>query len=322
MKKRRAKHRRMNPNTVLVIRQVLTGVMIFSFLGLLISSIWYGTRLNTFTIATIDISGGETISHDEIRIRTWTELQGTYLKIVPRIFSLTFPKQDILENLSEVERIKDIEISRASATSISVTFDEYAPEALWCEGKEMTNCVFIDDEGYAFSRAPQLTGGSLMRYSLIGVSPEVGKQLVTLENYETLTKLISLLADSGWYINRADIDAADDVYLQVIGGGELKVTLTQTPIETVNNLLAVLRAEEFTNIAPGNFKYIDLRFGNKVFVNEVLVVEEEPVSEETLVESSADAEPVENEDERADLESVAAVEEEVASTATTTDSEE
>ena len=38
------------------------------------------------------------------------------------------------------------------------------------------------------------------------------------------------------------------------------------------NLSSVLESESFTHLEPGNFQYIDLRFGNKVFVNEELGV--------------------------------------------------
>lgn len=281
MKKRRKKRRRIDPNTVQIIRQVLIGVMIFSFLGLLISSIWYGSRVEALTIDKVTVSGGETISHEEIKVNVWRQLQGTYLGIVPREFSLTFPDQDILKELSSVDRIKNIKVTRHGGKEISVVFDEYTPESLWCGSEENTNCVFLDETGYAFSEAPQLNGGSFMRYQFIGTQPETGRAILSSDKFETLTKLVGLLADTGWYISHVDIDVADDVYLQVIGGGELKATLNQTPVETVNNLLVVLRAEKFVDIAPGNFKYIDLRFGNKVFVNEVLFTEED-VSESSV----------------------------------------
>jgi len=66
----------------------------------------------------------------------------------------------------------------------------------------------------------------------------------------------------------------------VVGGGEFKVTLTQEPEQTVENLLVVLTSEEFQGIEPGSFQYIDLRFGNKVFVNEELATPNEDVTSE------------------------------------------
>ena len=44
------------------------------------------------------------------------------------------------------------------------------------------------------------------------------------------------------------------------------------PEQTVANLETVLTAPAFTDLSPGNFSYIDLRFGNKVFVNEEQIV--------------------------------------------------
>ena len=39
--------------------------------------------------------------------------------------------------------------------------------------------------------------------------------------------------------------------------------------DVVENLLVVLASPEFSHLNPGNFSYIDLRFGEKVFVNEI-----------------------------------------------------
>ncbi len=67
----------------------------------------------------------------------------------------------------------------------------------------------------------------------------------------------------------------------MVGGSELKTVASKDAQETIDNLLVVLASEEFAHLKPGNFQYIDLRFGNKVFVNEELAVpEEEAASEE------------------------------------------
>jgi hypothetical protein len=52
-----------------------------------------------------------------------------------------------------------------------------------------------------------------------------------------------------------------------VGGSELKVSLTLTPQQTVDNLQTVLSSEQYSDLVPGTFAYIDLRFGNKVFVS-------------------------------------------------------
>lgn len=289
------KKRRMNPNTVLIIRQVLIGVMIFSFLGLLILSIWYSTRIEVLTLTEVEVSGGETISHEEVKKIVWSKLNGTYLGLVPRVFALTYPEEDIVASLGEIDRIKDIKVHRDGGEALLVTFDEYTPEALWCSNGESPHCVFLDENGYAFSASPKLSGGAFVRFGKIGEEPEVGQSVLLLEDYKTATKLVQLLENAGWYVSQADVDRADDVYMQIVDGGELKASLKQDPTETVNNLLVVLGSDDFAHIAPGNFKYIDLRFGNKVFVNEVLVSESDETEETPFEIESVQVEEPETE---------------------------
>ena len=75
-------------------------------------------------------------------------------------------------------------------------------------------------------------------------------------------------SDAKWEVTKVEIDSAGDAYMTIVGGGEFKVSLKQPAKETVDNLLTVLGSEQFAHLTPGNFDYIDLRFGSKVFVNE------------------------------------------------------
>ena len=77
-----------------------------------------------------------------------------------------------------------------------------------------------------------------------------------------------LLAEHGWFVSHIEFDQVGDVFLGIVSGGELKVIAAEPPESIVENLLTILASDEFSHIKPGNFQYIDLRFGNKVFVNE------------------------------------------------------
>ena len=69
-------------------------------------------------------------------------------------------------------------------------------------------------------------------------------------------------------ISSVEFDSADDVFYVLAGGGELRATLHDPATKVFDNLEAILASKEFAHIKPGNFQYIDLRFGSKVFVNE------------------------------------------------------
>lgn len=71
MKKRT--YRRIDPGTALLIRQIIIGVLILSFFGLLITTVWFSTRIESLTISTVDVSGGETIPHTEVEAAVRTK---------------------------------------------------------------------------------------------------------------------------------------------------------------------------------------------------------------------------------------------------------
>jgi hypothetical protein len=64
-----------------------------------------------------------------------------------------------------------------------------------------------------------------------------------------------------------ETDMMRDVFMGIAGGGEIKASLRYTPAETLSNLETILTSNKLDNLTPGNFEYIDLRFGDKVFVN-------------------------------------------------------
>jgi hypothetical protein len=156
---------------------------------------------------------------------------------------------------------------------LHITVDEYIPYALWCHEHHESDCLFVDNNGVAFAPAPDLEGGSLYRFFTLGTVPTIQS---VLREGQTLTQVVtiaeSLETNFLLPVTKIELDAVGDVFFRVVGGGEIKTTLSQTATTTLENLALVLSADEFSAIAPGTFQYIDLRFGNKVFVNDTLPV--------------------------------------------------
>lgn len=262
-------YKSVSPSTVLLMRQIIVGLMIAAFLGMLIISVWYGTRVDAVTLSKISVRGGETISHEEVERITRERLDGAYLKLVPRTFAFAYPHQEIESGIREIKRIKNLSVMRSGGNELVIEFDEYVPDSLWCKDSNSEGCFFLDDAGYSFSPAPSLAGGSFMRFVSIGKAPSEHTQAFSEGDYKRVQELVGLFDEAGWNISKAEIDAAGDGFLTIVDGGEFKVSLKQDAKETVNNLLTVLNSEKFAHIKPGNFEYVDLRFGSKVFVNEV-----------------------------------------------------
>ena len=272
------KRRRINPDTIVLLKQVGKGCLPLSVLAILVLGIWHGSRVDTFTINAVEVAGGETIKHETVEGIVYDQLQGTYLGLVPRTFSFTYPHTDIVNSVSQLERVYDVTVERENYRTLSVEFNEFTPFALWCSEAEGTGCLFVNEEGYAFARAPDLQGGTFLRFTSLGQEPAVGDSYVEPEQFTQLLGLVELLENIAWFPRHIVIDQVGDISVFLSGGGELKVSGDEEPLVIMDNLRTVLLAEEFNALQPGNFAYIDLRFGNKVYVN----VEGSPAIEEEV----------------------------------------
>lgn len=257
----------LEPGTVIIIKQILLGIFLFSLVALIITGIWYGSRVSSLTITNIKVQDGQTIRGDLIKEKVEQVLEGEYVHLVPRRFSWFYPEAEILEKVQEIERIKDVKVEKISGTEIAVTFDEYQPFALWCN-ESNESCFFLDDKGYAFGKSPTLSGESLVRYYKLGEEPQLKTNLISSDDFENTKEFSKLLTNMSWFNTKIEIDAVRDVFYLLSDDSEIRATLTEKPAVTFSYLESLVRSKEFDHLKPGNFQYVDLRFGSKLYVNE------------------------------------------------------
>lgn len=279
--KKRPKH--LNPGTIIIIKQVLLGVLVFSCVAAVITAVWYSTRIKSLTINTVTVSGGITISEDMVKGKVDEQLEGAYLRLIPKRFAFFYPEEAVLSSIQGIDRIKNVQIENKSNTEIHVSFSEFIPDNLWCSYEDRDDCYFMDSVGYAFAPSPSLTGGSLTRYYLTSTNSEMNKSPLSAEDYKITKDFTKKLADIGWYVTQVEVDAVRDVFYTMARGSELKASLTDGFSEPFSNLETILGSKEFKHLEPGNFQYVDLRFGTRVFVNEEL-----PTLAATSTESATD----------------------------------
>lgn len=256
----------MRHETKQLLVNIAIGLGVFTVLALILTGVWFGTRAEALTIDQVIVTGGETISHDQVQQLVEQELEGLYLNYVPRRFAWLYPHDDIVTTVSATPRVKDPVVERRKKALV-VTFAEFEPAALWCSTGSSSPCVFLDTSGYGFAAAPNLAGGAFTRYIKIGQPASTSEVFTDADDFAQLQELGRLLATAGWPVSTIELDQARDAFVHLVGGSELKVSLTLTPQQTVDNLQTVLSSEQYSDLTPGTFAYIDLRFGNKVFVS-------------------------------------------------------
>ncbi|HEU4677186.1 MAG TPA: hypothetical protein VFS75_00520 [Candidatus Paceibacterota bacterium] len=257
-------------------RQLVFGGLLLVTLGLLGSGVWYATRLPALTIAAVEVDGGETISHDTVRTRVENVLSGSYVLLVPKRFSYLYPHDAIVASLSAVPRVHDVSVERTSRNELAVSFDEYVPHALWCaSGASSTPCWFIDDTGYAFSAAPDLRGGTLVRHLDENATDVHEGQVIDAAKLAAVDRFISRAErELHFRITALTYRKDGDVEFSVNGGGMILASADKDLDAAFDNLKTVLESPKFSHLAPGTFKYVDVRLESKIFVNETTDTDE------------------------------------------------
>ena len=250
--------------------QIFWGIIRIIGIALLFVLVWYVTRLDFFTIHEVRIVGGETISHSDIQARVDDELKGSYFLLIPKHFVYLYPHDRIVEVLGKTPRIHDVVVERSGRTTLNVTFAEYVPHALWCVyEKDDVPCYFVTEDGYAFSEAPSLQGSALVRHSVEGIDKVTSGNVIDAEKFAAIDRFIARAEDElDFHIVSVAHTKEGDIHFLVSGGGEVYATGKKDLDVTFENLKTVLTSSEFKHLAPGNFRYVDVRFDSKVFVNE------------------------------------------------------
>lgn len=252
--------------------QIFVAVILFSVGALGIVGTWYGSRVAALQITEVAVVGGSTIAHETIEATTWQALVGSYYKLIPFTFTWLYPEERVTDQLLQIPRVKEVRME-VEAQTLTVAFTEYQPYALWCMERDSSACLFLDATGFAFAEAPQLTGSAFVRYIQKGKEPVLKTEGFTKTYIETTGSLAERLEDElGLYVTEiVRFDDVDTSYY-LAGGAEIKVSERMTADETFVNLRTIFSSDEFASLADGDFHYIDLRFGDKVFVSEVEAV--------------------------------------------------
>lgn len=240
----------------------------------MVVALGYVTRLPGFSITDIRVEGGETVSHDLVEKRANDVLIGTYALVIPKRFVYLYPHDKVVAAIKSIQRVKDAQVTRSQKNELSISFSEYLPSALWCESVSTSSttpssCLFVDEYGYAFTDAPELKGGALVRYVTEAKVPVVNEFVLPQSTLEIFKKFRAALAERhSMRIHAVTLTKDNDIIFNLNTGADILVSKDADMQIVFDNLESILSSEEFSDLAPGDFDYIDLRFGNKIYVKE------------------------------------------------------
>ena len=244
-------------------RRIQLMLLSIGFLSIL-SSLAYLSRQERFLIIEVTIQGENVIDKEEIAQTAKGLLDGYYLWIIPRANALIYPRRAIKQSLiEEFPRLKSVNLNLGERQKLLITVEERAPFALYC----ISECFFLDEEGFIFVPAPSFSSGVYLIYTTQNpVENPVGRRFLTVEEFKSLSKFLETLAALG--TRPSTLEVGDSEYhLSLSNDGQI-IWLRDSDLALVrSNLEAFLSADAIR--AQDNFfdkiLYLDLRTENKVF---------------------------------------------------------
>jgi cell division septal protein FtsQ len=247
-------------------KRIAYGGTTFLTLASLVLGIFFGSRLPIVSLSHISISGTETIPTGTVRTKIDAALAGSYFGIIPHRFMWMSPLEAITTQIESLPRVQRAEVYRVGRT-LNVSVREFAPHMLWCRDVSSTSsCYYVDRNGKAYEEAPSLQGGTLIRYIVREQNPRVDEELLTKETRQNIDAVIAQLRTAhNLAVERVIIE--NDVDITFVLDTHARILFSRLDIDaSYQNFVSLLDSKEYQTLKRGRFEYIDLRFGNKVFV--------------------------------------------------------
>lgn len=232
----------------------------------LLSGISYISKLKSITIASINFEGNLSVKSSDLKAFVSSALNGSYGHILAKSNSLIYPKGDLKNKLlNNFTRIKNVELKLKDFQTLNVLITERKPVALWCDQK----CYFLDEEGFVFDEAPQISGSVYTHYhGFISDENIIGKTFLNSSDFKDLSHFVSNLKNE--QINITDIFYKQEQEFEAVveGGGKIlfnKKTSFENTLENLNSVLEDYKVENKNGDFFKNLDYVDLRFGNKIY---------------------------------------------------------
>lgn len=236
----------------------------------------YILRLPYWQIKHIEITGSETLSEDDLRLTTEEELRGSRFYFIPRkaIFALD-GKEFSAAIITKFPKIAQLQVKKIFPDSLSLRVREREFFGVYCNDLDTatstplrgeTVCVYIDRNGFAYEKAPQVSGSLIVKISSDQSAVLVPGQLIQPEIMEKMRDIASLLERIAeikvtGYILFSKIES--EIRTMTADGFELWFK-SEDDFEKAAFVLKRVLDEEIKEQKP-RLQYVDLRLGNKVF---------------------------------------------------------
>lgn len=244
---------------------------VFLLLTALVAGVSWLSRLKMLNLSTIQVEGNAAVAAEDIEVIAKQHLEGMIYYLFPRSNKFLYNKDRILQDIvTTIPRIKEVELSVKGQTLV-VRVLERAPAYTWCTGsprKVKQDCYFIDNAGFIFSKAPTFSGNAYVAfYGLVQSETPIGSTYLDKKTFLNLDGIIEFfkLKEIPTYALLASSNGNFELYFEQ--GGKLIFKSTQASTTVTSNVELFMRDTKMLTAAQlPMLEYLDVRFGNKLYV--------------------------------------------------------
>lgn len=260
----------------------------------LISGSIYWMRSDRFVISTISVTGANFADPQKIQTEAQHDLSGNYLFVYPKANELVYPAHEIQADiLKDFPQVQSLSLAVTGGPALSITVKERTPFVLWCgqmitlsagtSTPDLSQCYFADSNGYIFNEAPHFSGNAYpIFYGGLGTlamaststSPDDSSDVIqnSILDPATLMHLLAFgqaVSSFGFNVHQYQVTEDPsgnicDLYYGTSTSSYLRVDCADDFSPITANLQSFVDDPRFATSTPATYKYIDLRFGDKI----------------------------------------------------------
>jgi hypothetical protein len=250
-------------------RRLRIALLVTFFAILLVLGAILSLRAPFWKIATVEVSGTESVSEANVRQFVEQALAGMYLYVFPKNNVLMYRKEALERALrEEFPSLSEVTLKAQNLTMLTVTVTEYAPDALWCgETPGSSSCLLIDRGGVAYAPAVGFAGNAYVRYYGVLQGQSLPRQYLTKTDFRTLRAFLdsAVMELSGEVLTDVAVDEHRDARAHFASNFTLIIPLAGDEAAVYQRFLLALSSEPFAEHEVSDFEYLDLRFGDKLY---------------------------------------------------------
>lgn len=225
-------------------------------------------------VKTIEVSGASAVSTSTVESEVRGILSGRYLWILPHDDIFIYPNKAITAQLlNEHPEFSAVAVHAVDFHTLAVTVIERQPVALWCPQQGSDPCDFMDENGIAYAPAPQGSDQVFVTYqgsttpSARSGQTGVPRQYLTQDSFRSLAALVGALSaiDATNTVRQVVVDGNGDARAYFQDDFLLIFALSDAGGDVFERFGLALKSDPFKGHTLGDFEYLDLRWGDKLY---------------------------------------------------------